>query len=541
MGGPPTPSESAIPPSAARSSYLPNSRPYNASAVTTYQPQRPPPAPPRSPGTPPLSPPRRPPPPPLTTSLRDLTEALPPHARQLSYGSQSLLHDPATSAATLASIHDDLTPVRARSSGYARDWAQSSASGSTTSASPFDPASPHPSNGKDRPDKGSTIKGVFGSILGQYTPPWFPTPRSSLSPQTSFPIRTGNQKSPLPTIPSTSPTSASTPTRANSQCVTRPAITNSTDRTLQGLPKEWQQLLSDSGISQQEQAANPQAVVDIVAFYQDATKGLGDTSGTAQDEVWKKFGKSPTLAPASGPNGPVQFEQPVRRFVPIRSMNGADPASRPVQRAAPPPPPGFCKAPGPPPPPPHRPPQPAVPVAQTSMDRAREMRTEKSVLKSTTNAAPPLDRSTSQRTPASPSGAPKKTTALDRSLSAKTSSATPSSSDPNAHRPPPPKPAKASQPSSSKAVEAGAPGSQPARRREPKNKGNDPDIVERLKAICTDADPTKLYRNLVKIGQGFVVLDRRFVTTHSFLLAVLLEEFTPPIKSERICQSRSSR
>lgn len=41
------------------------------------------------------------------------------------------------------------------------------------------------------------------------------------------------------------------------------------------------------------------------------------------------------------------------------------------------------------------------------------------------------------------------------------------------------------------------------RRREPK-KGNDPDIVERLKAICTDADPTKLYRNLVKIGQGRV-------------------------------------
>ncbi|KAK9701387.1 hypothetical protein K7432_011738 [Basidiobolus ranarum] len=28
------------------------------------------------------------------------------------------------------------------------------------------------------------------------------------------------------------------------------------------------------------------------------------------------------------------------------------------------------------------------------------------------------------------------------------------------------------------------------------------DVVSRLKAICTDADPTKLYKNLVKIGQG---------------------------------------
>lgn len=79
------------------------------------------------------------------------------------------------------------------------------------------------------------------------------------------------------------------------------------DDSIKGLPKEWQQLLSDSGISQQEQAANPQAVVDIVAFYQDATKGLGEPSGTEGDEVWKKFGKS------NNANGaPVQFEQPVR-------------------------------------------------------------------------------------------------------------------------------------------------------------------------------------------------------------------------------------
>ena len=30
----------------------------------------------------------------------------------------------------------------------------------------------------------------------------------------------------------------------------------------------------------------------------------------------------------------------------------------------------------------------------------------------------------------------------------------------------------------------------------------DSDVVARLQAICTDADPTKLYRNLVKIGAG---------------------------------------
>lgn len=37
---------------------------------------------------------------------------------------------------------------------------------------------------------------------------------------------------------------------------------------VQGLPKQWQQMLSDSGITDQDQASHPQAVVDIVAFYQ---------------------------------------------------------------------------------------------------------------------------------------------------------------------------------------------------------------------------------------------------------------------------------
>lgn len=68
--------------------------------------------------------------------------------------------------------------------------------------------------------------------------------------------------------------------------------------SLQGLPKEWQQLLQESGISKQDQEANPQAVMDIVAFYQDATQNAGD-----EDAVWKKFGaaKGVAAAPPSGP------------------------------------------------------------------------------------------------------------------------------------------------------------------------------------------------------------------------------------------------
>lgn len=42
----------------------------------------------------------------------------------------------------------------------------------------------------------------------------------------------------------------------------------------------------------------------------------------------------------------------------------------------------------------------------------------------------------------------------------------------------------------------------PRRREKKVDKGKEEDIVKRLQQICTDADPTRLYRNLVKIGQG---------------------------------------
>jgi p21-activated kinase 1 len=54
---------------------------------------------------------------------------------------------------------------------------------------------------------------------------------------------------------------------------------NSTTGEFTGLPKEWQQLLQESGISRSEQEKNPQAVMEIVKFYQE---GHGD--------VWDKLG-----------------------------------------------------------------------------------------------------------------------------------------------------------------------------------------------------------------------------------------------------------
>ncbi|KAH3899817.1 mitogen-activated protein kinase kinase kinase kinase STE20 SCDLUD_004110 [Saccharomycodes ludwigii] len=50
-----------------------------------------------------------------------------------------------------------------------------------------------------------------------------------------------------------------------------------------GLPDEWERLLTSSGITKKEQEQNPQAVMDIVKFYQDVTENSGD------DKVIKTF------------------------------------------------------------------------------------------------------------------------------------------------------------------------------------------------------------------------------------------------------------
>ncbi|WFD29037.1 non-specific serine/threonine protein kinase [Malassezia sp. CBS 17886] len=67
-----------------------------------------------------------------------------------------------------------------------------------------------------------------------------------------------------------------------------------------GLPREWQILLQHSGISRQEQQRHPQAVMDIVAFYQDNAQG-GDVAGGANDAVWSKFAPSPAAETDEAP------------------------------------------------------------------------------------------------------------------------------------------------------------------------------------------------------------------------------------------------
>ncbi|CAG8623272.1 11541_t:CDS:10, partial [Ambispora leptoticha] len=220
-----------------------------------------------------------------------------------------------------------------------------------------------------------------------------------------------------------------------------------------GLPKDWQQLLQESGISKQDQQAHPQAVLEIVKFYQDTAGGVNNNT------VWEKFNhaKVPsTSPPTSLPTSPRMTEKAFEN-----------------PRVAPAPP--DLKKKPPPPVVPARPHNSSTTITSPEPPRLPPI-----------TPLPPLE----SRHPA-PTPPPKPTTK-------------PSRKDPTQAPlvPAPPKvppPVLSSSPIVAKPQQHGG----STRRREPRKGAKESaDVIERLKAICTDADPTKLYRNLVKIGQG---------------------------------------
>ena len=282
-----------------------------------------------------------------------------------------------------------------------------------------------------------------------------------------------------------------------------------------GLPKEWQQLLQDSGISRTEQEKNPEAVMEIVKFYQEGGGG-GD--------VWDKMGGAlkagPPILPAPPPSKPLMdesFYTPVRLFTSFIPGFNTDIQQRP--------------APGPP----KRPQQP-LSVSQTNLTITSPVTPSPS---RNAPAPPPnrpgLDRSVSARTQSktnSPAmsrsnttkearGTPDRHTPHHRQSSTQQpvhqsqpqTLPTPAKSKVNANAKPSPNNSSADlkthhkpqQPSHQAHSKPGTglnpPGAAP-RRREKKDKEDDIDIVKRLQQICTDADPTRLYRSLVKIGAG---------------------------------------
>ncbi|KAI9329399.1 kinase-like domain-containing protein [Obelidium mucronatum] len=216
-----------------------------------------------------------------------------------------------------------------------------------------------------------------------------------------------------------------------------------------GLPKEWQKLLQDAGISKQDQEANPQAMIDIMGFYNDKT------AGKLNDNVWEKFAHTSVIdgkesatgsSPATSPSG----SKPL-------NVGTGGPSSSPVLL-----------------------PRPNV---------ASTYNTNDPKLKPPVPARPAHTMSV-YSTDIKPAG-PAKPDSPD------------STSKPSRNPPPPPKPAnlKASNDNISSASGASGDSSNP-QARPTKAKAEGVEFMDRLIAICNPADPTRLYKNLVKIGQG---------------------------------------
>lgn len=338
---------------------------------------------------------------------------------------------------------------------------------------------------------------------------------------------------------------------------------------MQGLPKEWQRLLQESGITKKEQEQNPQAVMDIVAFYSDVSGGKGE------DGVWKKIPQqqqhqqemqlasfppptpaqtplvsppmmSPPISPRFPPNHEFSFENP-RAPPPVPSKSrGPGPLSPGLPREANPIVPNR-PAPRPPASPPrelshvnHYPsktipqaPQQVShaqsPVEQLQQDTYQPYEEAEVVSISTSaNNSPIIHQSPRIPRDESPSRAidPYRThqsngtfAKIKKSPSVQQAhfqhqapqihgSASVEYVEPqraalnqvqlggNGHSQP-------QAPSQNQPSQGGNVGPVPVQRRHNRNKpSSNVDIVTRLNAICTNADPTKLYRSLNKIGQG---------------------------------------
>ena len=219
-----------------------------------------------------------------------------------------------------------------------------------------------------------------------------------------------------------------------------------------GLPEQWKKLLESSGISKQEQLKNPQAVLDVLDFY---------TQGVHSDFNWSK--------PADA--GPVKA--PITVPVPNQIRTGQGQLTTAVKKAPPPP---------------------VAPRPQHTMSVYSS-----EVPKPPTTVVPP----------------PVPVSELKNLNVA-------SEQQPTAIKPPPKAPARkdaaqisnptvaAAVPSPVMPSQAAAPEKPPSppvvqaaqRRPKPKQQDSGEDFVERLKKIVNPDDPTKLYKNFVKIGQG---------------------------------------
>ncbi|KAM3415316.1 hypothetical protein BST61_g8845 [Cercospora zeina] len=269
-----------------------------------------------------------------------------------------------------------------------------------------------------------------------------------------------------------------------------------------GLPKEWQRTLQANGITEQEQKKNPQAIIDVVTFFNENNDNGSD------DWTYHKFDHAkPQDSPQSyqsglSPGGP----QMNGNLVPLR------PAPRPPgsQSAA-----MFPARPAPPVPSPQRE-QPRPDDGLPAVRYAPPTVTDGSSVQSRSRAnTGPSYHSESQQP--SPVSSPQQyqqqqeqaMKAAQQALKQQTLERSQSQRHPTNNglhqqqqqHPQLPTPSDSRQVPHPAAVDPRV-GPAPRPRQRPRQSITNAEVLSKLQHICNAADPTKKYRNLIKIGQG---------------------------------------
>ena len=284
---------------------------------------------------------------------------------------------------------------------------------------------------------------------------------------------------------------------------------NSSTGEFTGLPKEWKQLLQDIGISKSDQEKNPLAVMEIVKFYQEGGGDVWDKMGHAPAPGGSQLSPIPDTAQPAHPGVSKSVDDgivpAVSLFLHPSSGALADSSKRPSLS-----PPKKVHSSGGPQslssshvPASYRPmPPPAQPV-QPNLDRSTSHRTAPKPPRNDTLVRSNTTRDRRSPAPRAAVKAPVRESSNTSTpdLPSKSQSTTAVITSVAESRAPPP-PTAPQQQRAGMASLANYAGVTTRRREKKEDKPDDADIVKRLQQICTDADPTRLYRNLVQSGQG---------------------------------------
>ncbi|KAI8637118.1 kinase-like domain-containing protein [Parasitella parasitica] len=354
---------------------------------------------------------------------------------------------------------------------------------------------------------GSTLKGMLGKVVGSVSDLWAIQGNSSAS----------SVNGPNAKLQHNGSGKAKISSPYNMVHVTHVGFNPQTGE-FTGMPREWHILLQQSGITKKEQQQNPQAVLDVLGFYKDSKDQCLDTVWDKFDNVHPRNYTSRTTPPPlpqrtrpqlvvvsnnNRPNNDTKPPVPTRPPTKIAHKSNVKNQSSRFDNSSPPPPPPQNALVTPPTPPLTVSSAPPIPARPEKPPQFQKVPPPKPPLSTKPVVSPKKKLPIQVAKPTAPLS-----TAVIADDMAAVLTETP--------KPPPRsnKPPRVS--SSSVYIAPSAAPLDPAldtshqdkarqhrrEQRQQKEALKDAQVIADLQAICTDADPTKLYRNMIKIGQG---------------------------------------